>query len=220
MFCSLRQKYQKKEIQYHWNEIQLKEIASSLRFQFSFESNFYCSSCVVVLSFCFSLLQRKKERVIYFLLPSWLVPTLHLISLKKRGFILLPLRFVISSTYFFQKYFSSQLSCSHPLSYCCSILNPKKKKKKKTKTKTKSRRFQLFTLKVLFTLVSQGCRKSKKTTRKLVARQREVLCLVSLFKIFFDLGVLFIYFFVLFFFVYERERERERKQIKQWNVVS
>ena len=55
--------------------------------------------------------------------------------------------------------------------------------------KTKTRHFQLFTLKVLFTLVSKGCRKSKNTTFKLAARRREVICLVSLFKIFFDLGV-------------------------------
>ena len=122
--------------------------------------------------------EKKKEWYI----PYFLVPTLHLISLKKikKGFILLPLRFVISSIYFFQKYFSWQLSCSHALSYCCSIF-PKKKKK--------TRRFQLFTLKVLFTLVSKGCRKSKNTTFKLAARRREVICLVSLFKIFFDLGV-------------------------------
>ncbi|KAF3964982.1 hypothetical protein CMV_010786 [Castanea mollissima] len=62
------------------------------------------------------------------------------------------------------------LSCSHPLSYCCSISHQKKKNKK-----TKTRRFQLFALKVLFTLVSKGCRKSKNTSFKLAA-SRELLC--------------------------------------------
>ena len=144
MFCSLRRKYQKKEIQFHWNEIHLKEIASSLRFQFSFESNFCCSFCVVVLSFCFSLLQPKKERVIYFLLPSsYFASYLLKKKKKKKGFILLPLRFVISSIYFFQKYFSSQLSCSHPLSYCCSISQQKRKKKEKEKQNQKKKKKNL-----------------------------------------------------------------------------
>ena len=151
-------------------------------FVFSFPWNQIFAVVSVLSSSRFVFLyfnEKKKEWYI----PYFLVPTLHLISLKKkkRGFILLPLRFVISSIYFFQKYFSSQLSCSHPLSYCCSISQQKRKKK--------SRRFQLFTLKVLFTLVSRGCRKSENTTSKLVARRREVLCLVSLFKSFFDLGI-------------------------------
>ena len=89
--------------------LQLKEIASFPRFQFSFGSKFRCSFCVFVLSFCFSLLKKKKKE---WYISYFLVPTLHLNSLKKKkkSFILLPLRFVISSICFFQKYFWSQLS--------------------------------------------------------------------------------------------------------------
>ena len=127
MFCSLRRKYQKKEIQFHWNEIQLKEIASSLRFQFSFESNFCYSFCVVVLSFCFSLLQQKKERVIYFLLPSSYFASYFL--KKKKGFHLTSFAICHFLNLLFSKIFfvaafvlsSSQLLLLH--------LSTKKKKK-------------------------------------------------------------------------------------------
>ena len=121
-------------------------------FVFSFPLNqIFAVVCVLSSSrFVFLYFNEKKKE---WYIPYFLVPTLHLISLKKikKGFILLPLRFVISSIFIFQKYFSWQLSCSHPLSYCCSISQQKRKKKRKTKPKKekkKSRHFQLFTLKV------------------------------------------------------------------------
>ena len=56
-------------------------------------------------------------------------------------------------------------------------------------------------------MVSKGCRKSENTTRKLVARRREVLCLVSLFKSFFDLGI-----FIFIYYVSDGRRERTKKK--------
>ena len=137
MFCSLRRKYQKKEIQFHWNEIQLKGIASFLRFQFSFESNFCCSFCVVVLSFCFSLLQRKKRKSDIFLTSSRSYYASYFLKKKKkkRVFILLPLRFVISSIYFFKNIFRRSFRALILSVTVAPFLNKKEKKKRKTKPK-------------------------------------------------------------------------------------
>ena len=69
-------------------------------------------------------------------------------------------------------------------------------------------------MKVLFTLVSKGCRKSENTTRKLVARRREVLCLVSLFKSFFDLGI-----FIFIYYVSDGRRERKKKKAMECGLL-
>ena len=147
MFCSLRRKYQTKEIQYHRNEIQLKEIASSLRFHFSFESNFCCSLCV--FSFCFSLLQRKKERVIHFLLPSSYFAS-YFFKKKKKGFHLTSFAICHFLNLLFSKIFfvvAFVLSSSQLL-----LLHFSNQKKKTLPT---------FPFEGLFTLVSQGFRKSE-----------------------------------------------------------
>ena len=70
--------------------LQLKEIASFPRFQFSFDSKFRRSFCVFVLSFCFSLPKKRKNEKKEWYISYFLVPTLHLISKKekrkKKGF--------------------------------------------------------------------------------------------------------------------------------------
>ena len=70
----------------------------------------------------------------------------------------------------------------------------KKKKKQKTKSNLDASNFSLRRFHAHWEV--KGADKVKKTTRKLVARRREVLCLVSLFKIFFDFGVLIFIFYV------------------------
>ena len=62
MFLQFKAAGSEKEIQYHWNEIQLKKIASFPRFQFSFESKFRYRFSVVILSFYFSLLSKRKKK--------------------------------------------------------------------------------------------------------------------------------------------------------------
>ena len=166
-------------------------------FVFSFPLNQIFAVVSVLSSSRFVFLyfnQKKKE----WYTSYFLVPTLHLISLKKKKkrFHLTSFAICHFLNFHFSKIFfvaafvlsSSQLLLLH-FSQKKTKNKKQKKTKKKKKTKTKTRRFQLFTLKVLFTLVSKGCRKSKNTTFKLAARRREVICLVSLFKIFFDLGV-------------------------------
>lgn len=73
VFLQFKAEGSEKEIQYHWNETQLKKIASFPRFQFSFESKFRYSFSVVVLSFYFFLLSKRKKNGWFHLLPSRLV---------------------------------------------------------------------------------------------------------------------------------------------------
>ena len=141
MFCSLRRKYQKKEIQFHWNEIQLKEIASSLRFQFSFESNFCCNFCDVVSSrFVFLYFNEKKERVIYFLLPSSYFASYFLKKKKKKrvsSYVLCDLS--LPQFTFFKNIFRRSF-CALILSVTVApFLNKKEKKKEKQNQKKKKK---------------------------------------------------------------------------------